>query len=57
MGTWDECFPIDAMVRGARKVAAIYNAAGAADRLWQEVFAGTHAFSGGRAVEFFGEYL
>jgi hypothetical protein len=57
MGIWDECFPIDALIRGARHVEAIYTAAGAADRLWQEVFPGTHAFSGGKAVEFFKQYL
>lgn len=57
MGIYDNCFPIHDQLKGYEAVRHIYRAAGSADRLWQDVFSGPHAFAGGKAFEFFRKYL
>lgn len=57
MGIHDDCFPIQDLLAGYGGIRRIYDAAGVADRLWADVHPGGHAFSGGRAFDFFREYL
>ena len=57
MGIYDNCFYIHDMLQAAEGVKQIYTAAGAADRLWTDIFPGPHAFGGNKAREFFMTYL
>ena len=57
MGIYDDCFPLQDTMQGYEGVKLIYQAAGAEDRLWTDIFPGPHAFGGNKAVEFFGKYL
>lgn len=57
MGKKDDCFYFEDMQKGYREVAAIYHAAQADNRLYEDVHDGGHAFSGKRAAEFFKKYL
>ena len=57
MGIYDDCFFIQDLLKGYAGVRRIYRAAGAADRLWKDVFPGPHAFSGRKAFDFFRKYL
>lgn len=57
MGTADTCFYFQDMWKGYLHVKEIYEAAGAADRLWTDIHEGSHAFGGRQAEAFFGEAL
>lgn len=57
MGIYDDCFPIQDLLQGYAGVKRIYEAAGAADKLWAEIHSGGHAFAGDQAFDFFRKYL
>ncbi len=57
IGTYDECFGIDGAMACYRKVEQIYRAAGAADKLELDLFAGAHAWGGNKSVAFFKRHL
>jgi len=57
MGIYDNCFPIQDLLKGYAGVKRIYQAAGVADKLWADIHSGPHAFAGNRAFEFFRKYL
>ncbi len=57
MGIYDNCFYIHDALRGYEGVRRIFECAGAADRLWNDIFPGSHAFGANKAREFFDEYL
>lgn len=57
MGIYDSCFFIQDMLRGYEGVKRIYEAAGASDYLWADIFPGPHAFAGAKAFDFFKKYL
>ena len=57
MGIYDACFPLQDTVKGFEGVREIYRAAGAEENLYSEIFAGGHAFAGGKAPGFFKKYL
>lgn len=57
MGTADSCFYFQDMWQGYLHVKEIYEAAGAAERLWTDIHTGAHAFGGRRAEKFFGTFL
>lgn len=57
MGTADNCFYFQDMWKGYLHVKEIYEAAGAADKLWIDVHSGGHAFGGRQAETFFGTFL
>lgn len=57
MGIYDDCFYIQDLLKGFEGVREIYKAAGAEDRLWTDIFPGSHAFGGNKAFEFFKKYL
>ena len=56
-GIHDDCFHIDHARQHFRRLAKIYKAAGAAEKLELDVFPGPHAWGGNKSVEFFREYL
>ena len=56
-GLADTCFEWDAVKLGHPQVRKIYGAAGCEDKLQFDVFPGAHAFSGGKAFDFFDKYL
>jgi hypothetical protein len=57
MGIYDNCFFIQDALKGYQGVKRIYEAAGAADELWADIFPGPHAFAGNQAFGFFKAYL
>ncbi len=57
MGIYDDCFPVHNLLKGYEGVKRIYKAAGAEDRLMQDVFPKGHAFGGRKAFDFFNKYL
>ena len=57
IGEADTCFVVDDARRCYAEVAQVYQAAGASDRLWQDVFPGGHEFGGRRTFNFFARYL
>lgn len=57
MGIYDNCFFLQDTLKGFEGVKRIYEAAGAGDKLWADIFPGPHAFSGNRAFEFFSKHL
>ena len=57
IGAQDTCFHVDGALACHRQVAAIYRAAGAADRLELDFFPGGHAWGGNRSRAFFDRYL
>jgi dienelactone hydrolase len=57
MGVHDTCFPIEDQLAGYERVRRIYEAAGAADRLWRDMHSGEHGFAGDKAYAFFDRYL
>jgi acetyl esterase/lipase len=56
-GTHDNIFYIQDALRSHEGVKEIYKSAGVEDRLWFDIFPGSHAFGGKRAFEFFKKYL
>jgi hypothetical protein len=57
VGLQDACFLPEEALECTRQAAAIYTAAGAADRYETDVFDGGHAFAGGKAFAFFDHHL
>jgi dienelactone hydrolase len=57
IGERDRCFVVEDALRCYREVEQTYAAAGAADRLSQDLFDGPHAFSGRLAFDFFARWL
>ena len=57
IGMYDTCFLADSAMACHRHLETIYAAAGAADRLELDAFAGPHAWSGRKSVDFFRKYL
>lgn len=57
MGIYDNCFFPEDLIAGFNEVKKIYEAAGAADRLYSDIHPGGHAFSGRKAFDFFRENL
>ncbi len=56
-GASDTCFSLDSAKVAHEKITRVYEAAGATDRLWIEIFPGEHAFSGRKAFAFFKIFL
>jgi hypothetical protein len=56
-GEQDDIFPIAASISSFNAVREIYRVFGAADRVEQEVFPGTHAFHGQRGIPFLRRHL
>ena len=55
MGIYDDCFFIQDQLKGYEGVKQVYEAAGAADKLWTDIHPDGHGFGRlERAVEFFG---
>ena len=57
IGVYDSGFKVESSMKCHSHVEAIYAAAGAADKLELDLFAGEHAWGGNKSVEFFGKYL
>ncbi len=57
MGIYDECFPIEDLLKGYEKLKRIYEAAGVVDKLEADIHSGPHAFGGNKAFDFFDKYL
>jgi dienelactone hydrolase len=57
IGVYDECFRLESAMACHRRVAEIYDAAGAGDLLELDLFAGGHAWSKAKSVSFFERHL
>ncbi|MFO7958754.1 MAG: alpha/beta hydrolase family protein [Candidatus Brocadiia bacterium] len=57
IGVHDTCFVVDTAMACYRQVKAIYEAAGAADRLELDLHGGEHAWGGNRSEGFFRRHL
>ena len=57
IGAYDTCFVVDNAMACYHQVEAIYQAAGAADRLELDLFPGEHGWGGNRSLDFFRRYL
>jgi len=57
IGVHDTCFLLDSALACHRQVAAIYRAAGAADRLELDLFTGEHGWGANKSVAFFTKWL
>ncbi len=57
MSIADDCFYLQDMLQGYAGVEKIYQAAGAADRLWPNIHSGAHSFGADKALAFFAQYL
>ncbi len=57
MGIYDACFPFADLMKGYEGTKAIFEAAGAADKLESDVHPHGHAFSGAKAFDFFKKNL
>lgn len=57
MGIYDKCFFMQDTLRGFEGVRQIYEAAGAGEHLYCDIFPGGHSFSGKKAFDFFKKYL
>jgi dienelactone hydrolase len=57
IGANDTCFRIDTAMMCHRHLRGIYRAAGAADRLELDLFAGEHAWGGNKSESFFRKHL
>ena len=56
-GSKDNIFPVEASVDSFKRVSAIYEVFGAADRVGQEVFDEAHSFWGKKGIPFLSSYL
>ena len=56
-GVYDSCFLIDNALACYERVRAIYQAAGAEERIDLDQFVGEHAWGGNKSVGFFGKFL
>ena len=57
IGVHDECFKVDTAMACYKRVAAIYRAAGAADRLELDQHPGGHGWGANKSEAFFGTHL
>lgn len=57
IGAYDTCFPQETAMSCYRQVERIYQAAGAADRLFLDYFPGEHQWGGNKSVAFFRQHL
>ena len=57
IGTYDDCFMLDAAMSCYREVEKIYAAAGASEKLELDLFEGGHAWGGRKSVNFFRKHL
>jgi hypothetical protein len=57
IGAYDTCFQVDTALACYRQVEAIYQAAGASDRLDLDLFPGEHGWGGRKSLDFFRKYL
>ncbi|HEY3415526.1 MAG TPA: alpha/beta hydrolase family protein, partial [Armatimonadota bacterium] len=57
IGVHDTCFMIDTTSDAYKQLAAIYAAAGAADRLELDLFPAEHSWGGHKSVDFFRKHL
>ncbi len=57
MGIYDDCFLIQDTLRGLQGVQRIYRAAGASDKIWDDVFGGGHSWGANKSLRFFQTYL
>jgi len=57
IGLFDTCFLYEDAIVARDQAKRIYEAAGAADRLWIDEFPGEHGFGGRKAFQFFDKYL
>lgn len=57
IGAFDTCFHIDSSTASFARIKEIYEAAGAADKLELDLFAGEHGWGGNKSKEFFEKYL
>jgi len=57
IGAFDTCFKVDTALACFRQVEAIYQAAGAADKLELDLHPGEHGWGGNRSLDFFAEHL
>lgn len=57
IGAYDPIFRLESSVKCQGRLRVIYEAAGATDELWTQVFAAAHAWRPNRSVEFFSRYL
>jgi dienelactone hydrolase len=56
-GTKDDIFPVEASIESVKKVSAIYDVFGVADRVQQEVFPEDHQFWGKKGIPFLSRHL
>lgn len=57
IGAYDTCFRVDTAMACFRQLQSIYAAAGAADLLELDIFAGEHAWGGNKSKSFFSKCL
>jgi dienelactone hydrolase len=57
IGIYDAGFYVESALNCYHQVEAIYQAAGAADRLELDLFPGEHSWGGNRSIEFFARHL
>ena len=57
IGVHDTCYKVDTAMICYRQLEKIYRAAGAADKLELDLFAGEHAWGGNKSCKFFKNYL
>lgn len=57
IGVGDRCFFVESALSCFREVQTIYDAAGAGEHLWLDVFEGGHVWGGNRSADFFRRYL
>ena len=57
IGVHDTCYKVDTALQCQQRLERIYRAAGAADRLELDLFAGEHAWGGNKSVAFFRKHL
>jgi dienelactone hydrolase len=57
IGAYDSCFKVETAMACFERAAAIYAAAGAADRLELDLFPGEHGWGGHKSAAFFGANL
>ncbi len=56
-GTQDTGFPVETAIEAFQTIRRCYEVAGVPDRCEHEVIEGGHQFAGGRAFEFFDQWL
>ena len=57
IGLYDTCFLPETTLPAGRRVEAIYQAAGAADKFEADIFPGGHGWGGNKSIAFFNKHL